>query len=133
MGQSLARKTRSADRAKYNAYLKSGAWQKRRRTYFAAVRASGFEPACQVCQKMLKDLGSLDLHHVSYDGVVKLPDGRFQSREADRDLVPLCREHHEAIHQQLDSHRYDYWGWDRRRATVVILSSMKKTYEKNKR
>lgn len=133
MGSSLARNTGSTERARYGAYLSSNSWRARRRLYFEAVRAAGFEPACQVCLALLKDIGSLDLHHVSYDGVIDQGAGRFRSEEPDEDLVPLCREHHEALHKRLDDYRYNYWGWDRRRATVVIIKHMKRHLKAPKR
>lgn len=126
MGYSLARKTSKSDRSEYQGYLVSNAWRARRRKYFEWVKSRGFEPACQVCFGMLNDLGSLDLHHMSYDGVIKLPHGKYRAEETNDDLVPLCREHHEALHQRLDDHRYSYWGWDRRRATVVIINYMRR-------
>lgn len=127
---SLARKTDRRDRAKYQGYLTSNAWRARRRKYFDAVRANGFEPACQVCFITQSEAGSLDLHHVSYDGVEDLGNGRYRSTEADEDLVPLCRIHHEQLHQVFDIHRRSYYDWDRRRATVVVVNYLRKSLKK---
>lgn len=124
---SLARRTNQNERREYANYLNSAAWKKRRIAYFEGVRRRGFEPGCQVCYGTLTGLGSLDLHHVSYEGVSKdSKTGFWVSKEPDGDLVPLCRECHERLHQLLDDNRYDYWGWDRKRATVVLMSHMRK-------
>lgn len=82
------------------------------------------EPACQVCAITLAEAGSLDLHHLSYDGVVQDPfGGGWKAREAHEDLIPLCREHHQRLHQIVDG-RKEFFGWDRRRASVVIVARM---------
>jgi len=75
----------------------------------------------------LDEAGSLDLHHVSYGGVVELPGGRWQAREADEDLMPLCREHHGRLHRMMDR-RGEFVGWDRRRATVVIVAHLRREW-----
>lgn len=132
MGMSLARKTSTADRAAYQGYLSSTPWKARRRRYFETVKAAGFEPACQVCFATLAELGVLDLHHVSYDGVKEVAPGRFRAQEKDEDLVPLCRDHHEQLHRTFDQHRLTYWGWDRKRATVVVINYMRKALKEQK-
>src|SRR5699024_9036280 len=55
--------------ASYRRYLRSQQWGFRRVRWFRDCRVKGYEPACQVCGATLADEGSLDLHHVSYDGV----------------------------------------------------------------
>lgn len=72
----------------------------------------------------LVDGGSLDLHHVSYEGV-SWDDTAQQwvAREADDDLMPMCREHHQQLHRIMDG-RKEFYGWDRRRASVVIIARL---------
>ncbi|SMY04385.1 MULTISPECIES: hypothetical protein [Brevibacterium] len=121
--------TRTGSSAYQSGYLRSQQWHWRRRRWFRDRRAAGFEPACQVCGVSLEDAGTLDLHHVSYDGVVENPDGSWTAREADEDLMPLCRDHHQAVHRIMDRKR-DFHGWDRRRATLVIVAFLRAKWEK---
>lgn len=128
MGYSLARKTGS-DRNPYQSYLASAAWHRRRWRYFRALRRRGFEPACQVCGLRLDQTESLDLHHLNYDGVVER-DGQWIAGERDEDLMVLCRLHHNDVHRILDERRRDYWGWDRRKATLVIVGHLRRSLKK---
>ena len=108
----------------YRRYLRSQAWGYRRVRWFQECRAAGHEPACQVCGVTLEEAGTLDLHHVSYKGVSQDEStGRWRAREADEDLMPMCREHHQRLHQIMDG-RKEFFGWDRRRATVAIVARM---------
>lgn len=109
--------------AGYRLYLRSQAWGWRRQRWFRDRRRASFEPACQVCQITLAELGSLDLHHVSYDGVTENADGSWTAGEADADLMPLCRVDHRAVHRMMDRRR-EFYGWDRYRATVVIVAHL---------
>ena len=109
--------------AEYKRYLRSQAWGYRRVRWFADCRQAGQEPACQVCGITLTQAGTLDLHHVSYTGVGQDEEGRWQAREAHNDLMPLCRDHHQRLHQIMDGKK-EFFGWDRRRATVVIVARM---------
>lgn len=102
-------------------YLRSGAWFTRRRRWFDAVAGAGQIAVCQVCGQST----SLDLHHVSYDGVTEHADGSWAAEEAHEDLMPLCRVHHEQLHAEFDRRRLDFWGWDRRRATAVVIAAMR--------
>ena len=86
-----------------------------------------------MCLALLKDMGSLDLHHVSYDGVIELGQGGSVPKSPMKTLFRLCREHHEALHKRLDDYRYNYWGWDRRRGTVVVIKHMKRHLKAKKR
>lgn len=115
----------------YRDYLASGAWAWRRQRWFRTCRARGFEPACQVCLVMLKDTGTLDLHHVSYDGVQQEESGKWRSSETDRDLMPMCRDCHQELHHRMDRPG-DYQDWDRRRATVVVIGHLRRTFEKGR-
>lgn len=82
-----------------------------------------------MCGARLEDVGSLDLHHVSYQGVIENPDGSWTAREADADLMPLCRDHHRAVHRVMDRKR-DFYGWERRRATLVIVAFLQAKWSK---
>lgn len=113
-------RTGSAD---YRAYLRSPQWGFRRVRWFRDCRACGAEPACLVCRITLTEAGKLDLHHVSYKGVQRDHGGRWVAREQDEDLMPMCREHHQELHRRMDT-RKEWFGWDRRRASVAIVTRM---------
>lgn len=120
MGFSLAR---SGDRQYQRGYLRSAAWFRRRDRWFDEVEERGLVAVCQVCGSQ----GALDLHHVSYDGVSRNDEtGQWQASEGHEDLMPLCREHHQALHDEFDRRRRDFWGWDRRRATAVVVVGLRK-------
>lgn len=90
--------------------------------WFRECRAAGVEPACQVCQVRLDVAGTLDLHHLSYAGVSR-EEGQWRAREKHEDLMPLCREHHQRLHEIMDG-RKEFFGWDRTRASVVIVARL---------
>lgn len=77
-----------------------------------------------MCGATVAELGSLDLHHVSYEGV-SYDDTTKQwvAKESDEDLMPLCRPHHRDLHRIMDG-RKEFFGWDRRRASVVIIARL---------
>lgn len=112
----------------YRQYLSSRAWHWRRQRWFRDCRARGFEPACQVCGVTLREAGSLDLHHVSYSGVIERDDGSWQAAEQDEDLMPMCRTHHQALHRIMDR-RKEFYGWDRLRATAVIVAHLHRQFK----
>lgn len=119
MGFSLGR---SGNAGYARGYLRSGAWFRRRRAWFAAIEERGKQVVCLVCGVG----GALDLHHTSYDGVKQRTDGSWVAGEADGDLMPLCRGCHEDLHAELDRRRRDFWGWDRRRATAVLVVGLRR-------
>lgn len=125
---SLARKTGAKAQSYRQGYLRSGGWQKWRREYFEAIRATGKIPACQGC--LVPESASdvvLDLHHMSYDGVREVPEsGGWVSKERAEDVVMLCRDCHGRLHRLLDQPRSGWSGWDRRRASVVIIGRMRR-------
>lgn len=127
----MAMSLRRSGNTEYRKYVRSQAWGWRRTRWFRDCRRRGTEPACQVCGARLDQNGTLDLHHVSYDGVKQEPDGTWIAGEKDEDLLPLCREHHERLHKILDGHGRDYYGWNRRRASVVILARLKAEHTRN--
>lgn len=113
----------------YKRYLRSQAWAWRRQRWFRDRRAEGTEPACQVCGLRLEETNSLDLHHLSYDGVISGDDGRWQAKEKDEDLWPFCRAHHRLLHRRMDRGQ-DFYGWDRARATVVITAYLYRSFHR---
>ena len=103
-------------RADYAAWMSSPDWLARRRAWHEQwIRRCGSEPTCQICgtQWSLRD-GAL--HHRSYQRL---------GREADSDLVPLCREPcHLLLHQILESNP----GWlraGRPYATDTIIALLR--------
>lgn len=113
-------------------YLRSRAWFARRRRWFEEVRAMGMEPGCVVCGMTeaagRQDQVSLDLHHVSYAGVDKTESGRWVAAEEHQDLMPMCRGHHQRLHRMMDG-RKEFYGWDRERATIWIITHLIRTEE----
>ena len=112
----------------YQGYLASVAWNRRRWAWFRSVRARGFEPACQVCLTRLDVVGSLDVHHVNYEGVVRLSSGEWVAGERDEDLMALCRGHHVLVHRALDRGR-EFLGWNRKTATVVVVAGLRSQWQ----
>ncbi|GFZ85373.1 hypothetical protein [Nesterenkonia alkaliphila] len=118
----------------YRGYLRSQAWGWRRQRWFQDRRAEGKEPACQVCGLTLTEHEAatgrgLDLHHTSYGGVTQDAGGRWRAEEKDQDLMPMCRYHHQALHRVMDRPK-DHNGWNRRRATVVILRDLIRRHQR---
>lgn len=130
MGYSLARKTGKPSRLRRVPAL--GCVGLAVAALVPGLPAGGTEPACQVCNLTLAEAGSLDLHHTSYKGVHINANGTFKADEPDKDLLPYCRDHHQALHKILDDRRSDYWGWDRRRATTVITAILARKHEKKR-
>lgn len=71
----------------YYEYMRSPAWARKRKAYFASPRTP---KGCQGCGKR----GRLDLHHNTY---VRFTHERLS------DLVPVCRACHQEIHRGFDS------------------------------
>lgn len=69
----------------YEEYLKSKHWQKVKRRFFSDPSRK----KCAVCG--IKH--NLDLHHKTYENL---------GHEKLDDLIPLCRAHHELVHEYLD-------------------------------
>lgn len=113
---------RRGDATYLRGYLKSPAWFARRRAWFRSVEQRGQVVVCLVC----REAGPVDLHHTSYEGVRQESSGGWVAGEADEDLMPLCRSCHEDLHRELDRRRRDFWGWDRRRASAVIVIGLRR-------
>ena len=82
-------------RVDYAAWMSSPDWLERRRAWLKRwTRWHGSEPTCQICGKAWS-LRDGALHHRSYQRL---------GHEADRDLVPLCRQPcHQQLHRILES------------------------------
>lgn len=117
--------TRTGSKAYSKGYLRSPAWHARRRKWFEDFEAqSGVEAFCYSCERTKAHTPnkSLDLHHVSYDGVTGPPEvPRWTANEKHEDLVPMCRDCHRDLHRRMDRGK-DYYGWSRERATFTIIA-----------
>jgi 5-methylcytosine-specific restriction endonuclease McrA len=102
---------RVAIRADYQDYMSGLAWARRRRAWRAAYVD---EPVCQICAEPWT-LTRGDLHHRSY---------RRLGRELDRDLIPLCRRCHSALHLLLESPQWLRLG--RARATDSLVAVLRR-------
>ena len=106
---------RARRRARYRAWMGSGAWLGHRRAWAQRqLEAHGTGPVCQVCSAPWS-LRHGDLHHRSYARL---------GHEADMDLVPLCRSCHGQLHRVLES----YTGWQclgREAATDQVVARLR--------
>lgn len=73
--------------ASYSDYLSGDHWKKFKRDY----KKSGLPRCCAVCSG-----GPIQLHHNTYERL---------GNELFSDMTPLCREHHEAVHDWLKNNR----------------------------
>ena len=82
------------------------------------VEMHGTEPRCLVCdvEWALCD----DLHHRTYERL---------GSEARRDLIPLCRSCHGALHRMLETDR-SWRRLDRSQATDLIVVTLRRTAHK---
>jgi hypothetical protein len=105
-------------RASYDAYLNSRAWSDNRKQWYAAwLTAAGVEPSCLVCGRRWT-LKAGHLHHVTYDRL---------DAESVRDLLPLCRRDHRALHAIIDSHP-TWQRTDRRTATAAVIVALRQSH-----
>lgn len=102
-------------RASYEAYINSRAWSDKRKQWYAAwLTVAGVEPSCLVCGRRWTLKGG-HLHHATY--------GRLGA-ESVRDLLPLCRRDHMALHAVIDSHP-TWRRADRQTATAAIIAALR--------
>ena len=105
-------------RASYDAYINSRAWSDKRRQWYAAwLTAAGIEPSCLVCGQRWT-LRAGHLHHATYDRL---------GAESLRDLLPLCRRDHKALHAIIDSHP-TWRRADRQTATAANIASLRQVH-----
>ncbi len=106
---------RVATRVAYHDYMTGLAWARRRRAWRAGwLAAHDNEPVCQICAEPWT-LTRGDLHHRSY---------RRLGRETDRDLIPLCRRCHSALHVLLETPQWLRLG--RARATDSLVAVLRR-------
>lgn len=92
----------------YDQYLRGEWWQSFRDKYFKSKRTKKVCACCRVPNF------SIELHHQTY---IRL------GREQLNDVIPLCREHHELVHELV---KEKYRGKiEYSRAAVALLSPRK--------
>jgi hypothetical protein len=103
-----------SDKIKYYSYIKSEAWQRKRRQFYSSNMFKCFEGAgkwnCYCCE--MTDV-SLDLHHRTYK--------RLGKEKIHIDLVPVCRPCHEDIHFLVKEKDFGLWV-----ATKAVRKKRKK-------
>lgn len=72
-------------RGDYDTYINSKVWQARKKRYFKT-----HPRRCRFCRRGVPSNDQIHLHHLSYE---RMGD------ELDSDLMPLCPEHHDVVHQ----------------------------------
>ncbi len=104
--------SRWARRGRYADYVNSKSWAKRRRRWFQEHWERTHEPAiCVVCGTR-----PVDLHHTDY--------GRLGDEDYD-ELVPVCRRHHDRIHEAWEATAH-IRRLGRRNATLAIIAEIQK-------
>jgi hypothetical protein len=96
--------------------MNSLAWFRRRERWLHEFTAAhdGTEPACVVCDAVWR-LRDGDLHHRSYARL---------GAEAWKDLIPMCREHHNELHALLE-HNPAWRRLPREQATDLIVAQLR--------
>lgn len=118
-------RTRTGNKDYNKGYLRSPGWFARRREWFEDfVEIAGTVPFCYVCHMTRTQLGGLDLHHLSYEGVGRDHRNRWVANEDHLDLIPLCRQCHTDVHSRLDDGK-TYYGWSRENASFVIIRDLR--------
>lgn len=116
---------RTGNLAYRKGYSRSPAWFARRDRWFEDFQSQhGHQPGCYVCEMTKSELGSLDLHHLSYEGIQRGQRNRWVANERHEDLVPLCRSCHDDLHSRLDDGK-TYYGWSRKRATFRVIADLR--------
>ena len=103
-------------RKRYGGYMDSAAWFRRRDRWLQEFAAAndGQEPVCVVCG-VKWTLRHGDLHHRTYARL---------GAETWHDLVPMCRDHHDALHALME--RNPAWRRLRReQATDLIVAYLR--------
>lgn len=106
----------------HTGYLKSPAWFARRGSWIANELATKGHIECPLCLTNV-DRKSVELHHVSYDGVKRTRTG-WQALEADEDLVGMHKRCHEWVHRLLDQDAYYGHIKNRRLATRLVIERL---------
>ncbi|GAA2238708.1 hypothetical protein GCM10010401_08730 [Rarobacter faecitabidus] len=120
---SLHRRSTAVSTTYRAGYLQSPAWWARRFVFLIALQQSG-SLACVSCTNALT-VRAAHLHHLSYGGVVRNPDGSWSAEESDEDLVAMCVECHRAIHDLFDHHKH-WHTLGRRGATLHAIAHLRR-------
>lgn len=104
-------------------YLKSVAWFRRRDEWFAKEIEERGGIYCAACTRELSRR-KCELHHMSYDGVVKTRTG-WSANEAHEDLIAMHVRCHEWLHQLLDRDPAFRYAKSRAVATRLVLARLK--------
>lgn len=86
----------------YEEYLDSDLWQQFRKKYFRSKKTKKF---CLVCLGDDEFNFSVELHHLTYERL---------GQERLNDVIPLCREHHEQVHEILKQRYNNDIRWSER-------------------
>lgn len=107
---------RLALRSRYNAYMQSGDWYRRRERWLVEYRAAndGRDPTCAICNDQWSlQLG--DLHHRTYSHL---------GYEDWRELLPICRRDHLLLHALME-HNPGWRRLSREQATDMIVARLR--------
>lgn len=104
-------------------YLKSVAWFRRRDEWFAKELEERGGIYCAACTRQLSRRQS-ELHHMSYQGVVKTRSG-WAAEEAHEDLIAMHVRCHEWLHQLLDRDPAFRYVRSRETATRLVLARLR--------
>lgn len=116
----MSNRRRAGFRNEYRGeFLRSPAWHARRDRWFDHQRALHLPLACHGCARLAYE-GDLELHHLSYAGVIRR-DGKWLAYEHHHDLIPLHPYCHELLHRLIDRDGVLAWGRDRRTASLLAL------------
>lgn len=121
---SFARKRGNGSAGYRTGYLHSTAWFARRDRWFTDEHHTLGAIRCQLCGAE-GDSRTLELHHLSYDGVTRQPGGTWSAREAHEELIPLHPTHHEWVHRLLDRDRALARMGSRRVATSIAIRRLR--------
>jgi hypothetical protein len=91
---------------KYHDYINSQEWQGVKARY----RASKMPQGCIVCKS-----NKVDIHHKTYK--------RFGNEHL-KDLIPLCRQHHDDCHAFLRAKKMNLWGGTKRYLMSLGLNQL---------
>ncbi len=103
-------------RRRYGEYMDSPAWFRRRERWLAEFQAAndGRDPRCVVCGAAWT-LRHGQLHHRTYARL---------GAEAWQDLIPTCREHHDALHALME-HNPAWRRVPREQATDLLVAHLR--------
>jgi 5-methylcytosine-specific restriction endonuclease McrA len=103
-------------RQRYGEYMDSSAWFRRRERWLAEFQVAndGQDPRCVVCGAAWT-LRHGQLHHRTYARL---------GAEAWQDLIPMCREHHDALHALME-HNPAWRRVPREQATDLLVARLR--------